>query len=361
MQDPRRPAEPLIQTFMSGYYGPAASKMREYLRFMEDRIAAVPENMSGMKNYARPYLTLPFYLTCERVLDEAEALCAADTKALLHVRRERIPVDAGLYHMWPDLALGLPPGEKLPFDRESLLKRYESNRLAQMAAFRSPEGLKKGRKELTEEVEKMRGFVLNEQKKQQPPPKVRVSKAADDSAQGDPAKANWGRAVALASWSTVEGYATDQKLAGALLHDGRFLYIKLEHVCDGTKLTTSPQIWSGDDWELFFAPKRQPPYRQLAVNSGGESMGYEWEALLGKCKPKDWSAGARVVSRPQSDRWTVLISIPLEDLVPGGVKRGTPFYANFYRMVAPKTLLAWTPSFDASFHVLTRLPELSLE
>ncbi|MBM4047810.1 MAG: DUF4838 domain-containing protein, partial [Planctomycetes bacterium] len=364
LQDPQRPAEPLLQTFFTGYYGPAAAKMREYLAFMQDSIAAVDANMSAMKNYARPYLTLPFYLTCEQLLDEAEVLAASDTKALLHVRRERIPVDAGLFHTWADLTRNLPADQKLPLDREALLKRYEAYRLEQMAAFRTPEGLKKGQPQIAEEVAKMREFILLEQKKQQPPPRVRVPKASDASAEGDPSKADWSRAVELAAWLTVEGYSTDQKVKGHLLHDGSHLYVRLEHLCDGAKLTSAEQVWSGDDWELFFAAKRgQPPYRQLALSPRGETIAYDWADLIGKCKPKDWPSGARVVSRPQPDRWTVLISIPLDTLAPGGVKSGGKLYANFYRMIPSpsRTLLAWSPNFDATFHVLTRLAELSLE
>ena len=63
---------------------------------MEDAIAASDANLSKMKCYARPYLTLPFLLACERLLDEAETQCASDAKSLLHVRRERLPVDAAL-------------------------------------------------------------------------------------------------------------------------------------------------------------------------------------------------------------------------------------------------------------------------
>jgi hypothetical protein len=156
MQDPHRPAEPLIQTFMNGYYGAAGAKMREYLKVMEDGIAAVDANLSRMKCYARPYLTLPFYLTCERLLDEAEALCAADAKALLHVRRERVPVDAGLCHMWDDLTRNLPAEQKLPFDRESLLKRYESYRVEQLESCRTAATTQRAKSELSEELAGLR-------------------------------------------------------------------------------------------------------------------------------------------------------------------------------------------------------------
>ena len=66
-----------------------------------------------MKNDARPYLTLPFYLECERLFDQAETQCASNPKALLHVRRERIPVDSGLFHMWSQLTRDLPAGTGL--------------------------------------------------------------------------------------------------------------------------------------------------------------------------------------------------------------------------------------------------------
>ncbi len=160
MQDPYRPAEPLIQTFMEGYYGPAAGKMREYLKFMEDSIAAVDTNLSAMKCYARPYLTPQFFTTCERLLDEAEALCASDAKALLHVRRERLPVDAGLCHLWSDFARALPADQKLPGDRESLAKRYEAYRREQLKACRTAAALPKGEAELAKEMDRLRVVTL---------------------------------------------------------------------------------------------------------------------------------------------------------------------------------------------------------
>jgi hypothetical protein len=156
MQDPNRPAEPLIQVFMNGYYGAAGAKMREYLKFMEDNIAASSANLSAMKCYARPYLTLPFFLACERLLDEAEGQCRADAKALLHVRRERLPVDAGLCHLWDNFARSLSAGQKLPFDRELLLKRYESYRLEQMQAYRTAATLPQAKAELADEMERFR-------------------------------------------------------------------------------------------------------------------------------------------------------------------------------------------------------------
>lgn len=160
MQDPYRPAEPLIQTFMDGYYGAAGAKMREYLKLMEDNIAASDANLSKMKCYARPYLTLPFFLSCERVLDEAEELCASDARTLLHVHRERLVVDAGLAHLWNDLTRSLPAGSKLPLDRESLVKRYQEYRSEQIEAWQTPGRIPAAKAALAEEIERFRAGSL---------------------------------------------------------------------------------------------------------------------------------------------------------------------------------------------------------
>lgn len=365
MQDPYQPVEPLIETFVTGYYGPAAGKMREYLAFMQDSIAAVDENMSAMKCYARPYLTLDFYARCEQLLAEAEALAVSDPKALLHVRRERIPVDAGLYYMWPELTRERPAGQALPFaaGREGLIDRYEGYRLEQIAAVRPQAGQGKGRSAVGKEVQAMRDVLVIEQRRKRPPYQVRVPKAAQGTALGDPAKVDWAKGVELSPWYRTSGADTDQKLTGRVLHDGRFLYVRLEHVCDPGQLTSGDQIWDGDDWELFFAATRGvPPYRQLAVNPAGKTIAYDWENLIGKCKPTDWESGARAVSEPRGDRWRLSVSIPLAALVPGGVGSGGTVYANVYRAVKePKLFLAWSPTFEEGFHFLTRLPELTLE
>ena len=209
----------------------------------------------------------------------------------------------------------------------------------------------------------MRDALIIEQRKALPVPQARVPKTTDDSAQGDPAKVDWAKGAELSPWFRTSGADTDQELTGRLLHDSGFLYIRLEHACDTAKLKTSPEIWDGDDWELFFAATRgAPPYRQLGVNPAGKSFGYDWANLIGKCKPKDWASGAKIVSQAQGDRWVVCVAIPLANLTAAGVKPGGTVYANFYRAVAePKQYLGWSPNFDEGFHFLTRLAELTLE
>lgn len=359
MLDPLQAEEPLLRTFFGGYYGAAAPRMREYLQFMQQRTAAVPANMSGLKNYNRPYLTRDFYLTCERLLDEAEAACGTDKRALLHVRRERIPVDSGLFCMWENVVADQP----LPLRRDSLLARYEAYRLEQLAAFRTPAGQAKGKEDLAREVQGMRDLLVIQQRRSEPPPRVRVPRTAAAGEQADPRHLPWDRAVVLAPWHKVGGGDTDRALKAWAMHDTRYLYLKLEDTCDTTKLVATDQVWSGDDWELFFAARREPPYRQLALGPREASAQYAWEKLIGQCQPADWQSGARIVSDLTPERWTAYLALPLATLVPGGVKPGAVCYANVARGVHSPTqqYLAWSPTFDDSFHVPGRFAEFTLE
>jgi hypothetical protein len=162
MQNPRQPAEPLIETFMAGYYGRASQKMNEYLQYMESRITAVrgTEKLSAIREHTRPYLDFEFFATCTRFLNEAEAMCGTDKAARLNVQRERIPVDSGLLGMWGQLEKQAPKGRPMPWDREEVLKRYETVRLTQMEVRRSRDRLQDGRATLQKELKKLRDVPL---------------------------------------------------------------------------------------------------------------------------------------------------------------------------------------------------------
>ena len=130
------------------------------------------------------------------------------------------------------------------------------------------------------------------------------------------------------------------------------------------KLTGTEEIWTGDDWEVFFAGTRgEPPYRQLAVNPGGKTVTLHWPALIGKGQSAKWHVPeAKVSSVVEPEQWTVCISLPLASLTSAGVTPGECIYANIYRAEPGlKETFAWSPNFDKGFHVLTRLGELRLE
>jgi hypothetical protein len=126
LQDPDQPVEPLLAVFFQGYYGSAAAKMREYLRYMERCIDQCPTTMNlsaATPEMGRPYLNLKFFETVNRLLDEAERSCKADPVALGHVQRERIPVDIAVCKMWSSLHEQLGKGQAMPFDRDAIIRR----------------------------------------------------------------------------------------------------------------------------------------------------------------------------------------------------------------------------------------------
>jgi len=362
LQNPHQDMEPLVQAFMAGYYGPAAGEMREYLDYMERRVAAVPENIkiSALKPRERPYLDPEFFLTSERLLDEAEAQCGTNKPALLHVRCERIPVDAALYCLWEKLQSALPVGKTLPFDREAVLRRYEICCLARMETFYRPDRLEMGKKALAEQLEKFREMPVIEKRKAEKIPELRVP-VLKENADGDLSKVDWTNAAVIAWKACLTGEARpERKLSGRLAHDDLFLYIQLAEETDTAKL--NPIWWSGDNWELFFAVERgKTPYRQFAVTPIGGQASNEWQSSLPPVLTK-WDSATVVKADKAGGVWKVSLAFPLARLLPGGVKPGQKFYANFYRTTpAPGMHMAWSPSFDKNFHLLDRLGELTLE
>lgn len=138
MVNPYQPAEPLIQTFMDGYYGAAAPKMNAYLKYLEERIDKEAGFMLTRNSpHDLKYLDLSFFMTSEKLLEEAEALVKPGSLDVLHVQRERCIVDLALLYLWPWLEKKLPPDAEMPFDREAVLRRYETNGRAQLKAFYS--------------------------------------------------------------------------------------------------------------------------------------------------------------------------------------------------------------------------------
>ena len=194
-----------------------------------------------------------------------------------------------------------------------------------------------------------------------PIPSVRVPRFESAIEQGDWSRVDWTNGVILDGWRQVTGMATARKIQGRLIHDGVCLYIRLEEAINPSTLHTAAVIWAGDDWELFFSAQRgKGPYRQIAISPEGKNVKFAYGE-----QSKEWVSDIRVLSHKTApDRWIVTIAFPLGTLLPGGVKPGQKYYANFYRASPATGLdhenLAWSPNFDESFQ-LDRLGEFTLE
>ena len=181
-------------------------------------------------------------------------------------------------------------------------------------------------------------------------PAVRVPLATTGaSPNGDATKLSRDEAAVLWGWRLRNGENTRRKVEGRLAQDGKYLYVQLEEKIDPGRLRSTPDVLSGDHWVLCVAAQRGQPCREIAIGPKGQIA------------PTDWKSGATITSDPsRPDAWTVSLALPLEQLLPGGVKPGATIVANFARR-APDSgdEPVWTPTFG-EFNDPTRLREITL-
>jgi hypothetical protein len=183
-------------------------------------------------------------------------------------------------------------------------------------------------------------------------PLLRLPPVAKGAA-GDSLKVDWEKAVSAGKWGTLMGLPSFRKVESRFVQDGEYLYVRLTEELNPESLLYDAAVFGGDDWELLFASRRgEKPYRQIGINPKGEhkEMAYGENA---------WESGAKVVSGTDAKSWKVCMAFPLKNLVPGRIKPGQSVYVNIMR--GGKEPLAWSPTFEGSFHVLDRMGEIVLE
>ena len=314
--DPSLDVEELLDEFFTRYYGAASEPMkRMYLR--------IEEIFSSPKYYPK-----------------------------------EVQQEDKLFHQTEEMAWGYLGTEKRMSELGKLMAQAKQAargevEMQRVALFEKGvwEYMVEGRRKY---VAKQTTKPLIEKLKSQPPPRVSVSRIT--GADGDASKVDWAKARVLDEWRTIEGFPSSRKVEARLAHDGRYLYVRLQERLDPRDLVSRGNVWSGDDWEMFFAAERKKPYHQFGVAPSGKY------STAAKAAPA-WRPRLVVVSDTSAPgRWVVRVAFPLENLIPGGVQTGGAFYANFYR-ASPRASrqLAWSPNFKRGFHELSRMGEFTLE
>ena len=175
----------------------------------------------------------------------------------------------------------------------------------------------------------------------------------------DPAALDWSRAAVLANWKGIEGRPRldkhDQQMEGRLLHDGQYLYVRLQDMMDPKKLADRGGIWNDDEYELFFGETPGPEYSQIGVSFTGRHGAYRYPGST------LWDSGVRLVSDlDQPDRWVLYLTFPLDQLLPGGVQAGDRFYMNVLRSMRVYDAVAWNPTLGG-YHNPRRMGEITLQ
>jgi hypothetical protein len=106
--DPDADFEKLLNEFLSGYYGPAAPFVREYIDLIHDSAEKTKEEMTCYTKADAAFLTPEVLSRASAVFDRAEEVVQGDAVFLKRVQTARLPYlcDPGTR------ASRLPPGGK---------------------------------------------------------------------------------------------------------------------------------------------------------------------------------------------------------------------------------------------------------
>jgi len=135
LDDPSRELEPLLQTFCKGYYGAAAQPMRELLEIIEERQSKITANSSNMRRHVwlEAMCDANFFADAYRCLDAAALAAKDDAASLIHIRRERIIVDASF--LWIEASVRRQASASSAFpSRADVMQRHRADWTAYIAS-----------------------------------------------------------------------------------------------------------------------------------------------------------------------------------------------------------------------------------
>jgi len=102
LYDPRQDYDRLVADFTDGFYGPAGSAIRRYLKVLERAARRNPSQIGYFPNPAEyRYLDRKFFRAAHRLFDRAEIKVASDDVRLRRLRHARLSLDRASLVFWP--------------------------------------------------------------------------------------------------------------------------------------------------------------------------------------------------------------------------------------------------------------------
>lgn len=123
LDKPDTPSNIIIDDFFTGMYGVAATPMREYLDYLVLRQSEELKPLGEVASSARKFLDINFFDRALSLLETAESNAKGDQRILSNIRREYVPVLAGLFVRWNSLDFSV---SQKKYDFDKLLNRYKS-------------------------------------------------------------------------------------------------------------------------------------------------------------------------------------------------------------------------------------------
>lgn len=305
--NPEMDADELCREFFARYYGKAAEPMRKFYELVE-------ETFCDAKNYP------------------------ANTK-----------------HQTPEIAWGRLGTENRMKQLAGFIQEAKNALADEPEVFRKRLGIfDKG---VWQYMLKGSNDYKNQAAMKAPTMQQTAAPRIDNRDPGNPLTVNWNKAGYFSLRYDRRAQAVKFKLYGRIAHDGKYLYIRyIQTGIDPQKLMTKKLVWLNDEWESFFSKLRGNPYRQLAVDAAGNWAAVEHEGTVSE----KWEFKGKVISQRGRDSWQILMAVPLDNLVDGGIKPGEMLYFNVIRAANTQYLGSWIPTFGG-FHVPGRFGEVYLE
>ncbi len=295
LDDPSQDVDAILDEFFNRYYGAAAAPMKELCRQLELTFCTPenypPEIQKGERHtHQTEELAWKWLGTEERMLAWAALMRQAEDAAKTDA--EKSHVELFKKGVWDYMAAG----RKLYLDR------------LDMASKKLPSELW---------VEPLAA-----------------------TANGYPAAADWTKSPSVSFWRTPAGDPADRKMEARVAHDGKFLYLRFEDETDPAKLKKGRDPESGDCWQLLIARRNGDPLLRTAMGPSGTSQTF----ITGSTDIFSWDNRAKLVSDTGAPgKWTLYAAIPLDRLLPGGMKPGWQIYANFIRSTPQGEHFLWHP------------------
>lgn len=171
------------------------------------------------------------------------------------------------------------------------------------------------------------------------------------AANGDPGKVDFSHAPKTGLWRTLENQKADTELEGALANDGKYLYFKFTEKGNYAIENKKADLWT-NGVEIFFSKKRDSDYLQLAVGVDGKYEVYQSSIVSGVNRFVKIPLNIEVKSTPSEGGWELTLAIPLEAIVPEGLKVGESIYVNFFRTRRADEKMesfTWSPIFSKAY------------
>ena len=137
LEDPYCDQNRLIADFTAGFYGPAGSSVREYLKALQQAAEERPSKVTTMCMLEScKHVTPDFLLGAQRVFDRAEEAVVDSEMLRRRVRHARLAVDKATYVFFPRIerqfvAQGGRPAD-IPLNREAIAERIRNTVEQQM-------------------------------------------------------------------------------------------------------------------------------------------------------------------------------------------------------------------------------------